>query len=623
MKDKALSFRVIVAVAGILFVFMLALTLNFFRAQDVSSRIPLLAVGLSGILFVVASSFAIGRSAKNYRYDFGGNQGDSKSYEAALAALGHAPLKALVVFFFLSLVYIAVLINQGARIGLQGGIGLPLFLLSLSWGMLAAAFVYVLSDKLTTTTLLKQDLVRYPYTLREPRQQTKNLVIPTFMSLLSLLFAFSVSFLAISRMKADEHGFDSKTFISICALSVFYFMVVISLVVIWNTNTATLYRSIIAQFEHLSSSEKDLSKRISIGSVDELGTIAGMMNSFCVGLATNMAGLKTAQNMLNDLGKNLRESVSETESSVTRISVSAERVQEKTQYQSASVEESSSAVTQIAKNIESLDRLISDQAASVTQASASIEEMVANITSMTLSFKQMAEQFSELLTSAVEGKTVQATAVEKINRIAERSKTLLEANKVIATIAAQTNLLAMNAAIEAAHAGEAGQGFSVVADEIRRLAETSSKQSGTIKSELAQVQKAIEEVVTSSQESEAAFSRVSEQIGSTDALVREVQMAMEEQREGSKQILDALRSMNDITSQVKLGSQEMSTGNNTVLEEISRLQETTLDIKESIEEMTKGTDGVAGCTKKVSAMAEGTSVTIRKMDDAIGCFKTS
>jgi methyl-accepting chemotaxis protein len=249
--------------------------------------------------------------------------------------------------------------------------------------------------------------------------------------------------------------------------------------------------------------------------------------------------------------------------------------------------------------------------------------MVANVTSMTLSFKQMAEQFGELLTSATEGKTVQTTAVEKINRIAERSKTLLEANKVIATIAAQTNLLAMNAAIEAAHAGEAGQGFSVVADEIRRLAETSSKQSGTIKSELAQVQKAIEEVVTSSQESEAAFSRVSEQIGSTDALVREVQMAMEEQREGSKQILDALRSMNDITSQVKLGSQEMSTGNNTVLEEISRLQETTLDIKESIEEMTKGTDGVAGCTKKVSAMAEGTSVTIRQMDDAIGCFKTS
>ena len=130
-------------------------------------------------------------------------------------------------------------------------------------------------------------------------------------------------------------------------------------------------------------------------------------------------------------------------------------------------------------------------------------------------------------------------------------------------MAAQTNLLAMNAAIEAAHAGEAGKGFSVVADEIRRLSETSSEQSRGIGMELESVEDGIAEVVASSHTSEESYGQVVAYIGETDNLVREMREAMLEQREGSVQVLEALRAMNEITQSVRGGSMEMSSGAST------------------------------------------------------------
>ncbi|OHE62517.1 MAG: hypothetical protein A2Z99_20695 [Treponema sp. GWB1_62_6] len=111
-------------------------------------------------------------------------------------------------------------------------------------------------------------------------------------------------------------------------------------------------------------------------------------------------------------------------------------------------------------------------------------------------------------------------------------------------------------------------------------------------------------------------------IGETDALVREVRQAMDEQKEGSSQVLEALRSMNEVTSQVRSGSREMSAGNDTLIREMELLQGATREIEENMEEMAAGTAGLAEGARKVSELAEGTRDTIRRMDEAIACFKT-
>jgi CheY-like chemotaxis protein len=184
---------------------------------------------------------------------------------------------------------------------------------------------------------------------------------------------------------------------------------------------------------------------------------------------------------------------------------------------------------------------------------------------------------------------------EKIQEIARDSEGLLEINVVMDNIASQTNLLSMNAAIEAAHAGEAGKGFAVVADEIRKLAESSSEQSKTTAAMLKKIKASIDSITASSNEVISRFEAIDTGVKTVSTHELSIRNAMEEQEVGGKQILDSIGRLKEISVTVKKGAGEM-------LESGDNLNKQTSDfIAISNESMNGMNDIVNGAMKEIKS----------------------
>jgi methyl-accepting chemotaxis protein len=617
--QKKTVFFIMVLISG---VGVLAVDFLIIAVFSSISAVQLLSqISIPGILFVLLYNLLFMTNSAPFSSDFFKDLSEER-YIKRLKKIGSVPIKSIISIVVLQLVFLgALFLFRSEQIGVESAIKSYLFTAALSLGMLVGTFMYILLDSLVCRSLIAGNLVAYPRNLREERLVLKLFVIPLAVTLVSILFALSILTLVIIRAGGNLASMGAGSWLFYMGIMAAFLIFVFILATVLRRGAKMPFDLVIAQLENLSSERKDLTKRISICSVDEIGTIAGMVNSFCKIMSGGMREIQQGQKDLFASGQELERSAAGMAASITQISNGVEEVRSRAEKQMQSVEESSAAVQEIAKNIESLDGAISKQASSVSRASSAVEEMVGNISSIGAVAERMMTQFNTVRTAAMEGTNIQQESRAKVQDIVEESKSLQDANKIIATIAAQTNLLAMNAAIEAAHAGEAGKGFSVVADEIRKLAENSSRESQKISAELKQISETINSIVRGAQASEEAFMEVSDRVNETEKLVVEVDNAIKEQREGAAQVLSALKDMNDITSEVETGSKEMNEGNATMLAEMNKLQADSKGISSHMDEMAKSIAHINTGAGTVSSLADTNQGAIEKISIIVDSFE--
>jgi methyl-accepting chemotaxis protein len=230
---------------------------------------------------------------------------------------------------------------------------------------------------------------------------------------------------------------------------------------------------------------------------------------------------------------------------------------------------------------------------------------------------------NELSSASELGRISIQEAAQDIQEIARDSQGLLEINKVMKDIASQTNLLSMNAAIEAAHAGNEGKGFAVVADEIRKLAESASGQSKTISAILKKIKSSIDNLSESTGNTLNRFEVIDTDVKTVSEQEEVIRSAMEEQNEGSKNILEAVGHLYEITRQVMDESEQMLNGSREVIQESRNLDQVTHEITGGINEMASGAQQINTAVNKVNEISVKNRENIDQLVREVSLFKVA
>ena len=377
----------------------------------------------------------------------------------------------------------------------------------------------------------------------------------------------------------------------------------------------------VSALKDIAQGEGDLTVRLPVKGNDEITDLSEYFNEMISKIGTSVQGITEHTKVMERIGETLSSDMTETASAVNEISSNIDGVKQQTLTQAASVTETAGTIEEIIRTIENLNGSIETQSESVSQSSAAVEEMVANIASITNSLEKSDNMVKALAAATSEGKATLLTSNTVTQKIADESGGLIEASSVIQNIASQTNLLAMNAAIEAAHAGEAGKGFAVVADEIRKLAEESSAQGKTITDTLKKLSDDIKGLSDSSKIVEEKFNAIFQLSENVRGMSAELTAAMREQENGSREVLAAIKNISSVTVEVKNGSEEMLVGGKGVADEMRKLDQLTAVIKDSMNEMAAGVQQINRAVQEVNDLARKNKDSIEGLTEEVGKFK--
>ena len=358
-----------------------------------------------------------------------------------------------------------------------------------------------------------------------------------------------------------------------------------------------------------------------IESRDEFGLLINDLNSFKDVTKGLLNDIDESVSVAANTADNVSSSMSETSSAIEEIMANINSVKARVENQAESVEKSDSTIKNMISKINELNESVGVQVSGISTSSSAVEEMVANIRSVTQILENNTATVQELGVESETGRKRINESAKLASVILEKSAGLVEASSVVQSIASQTNLLAMNAAIEAAHAGDAGKGFAVVAGEIRKLAEQSNEQGKKINTQLSELQEIIASVSNNTKSVQNQFEVIFELTNKVQQQEAVIKNAMDEQNAGSTQVLQSINEIQNSTEIVKENSGILLAGGKQIGEEMGHLANVTREINDSMNEMAAGSGQITKAVELCFGLTNDNQKNFNKLRDEVRKFK--
>ena len=430
------------------------------------------------------------------------------------------------------------------------------------------------------------------------------------------IIGYSKFLYSIEEIQRSQTNFFIKT----AAVLLFIFILfVLTIMIFTKLFIIRPVNKVIAALKTVS--EGDLRVTLPSTGNNEIGKLTDYFADTIAKISYMIKAVLMNSQKMKDVGDVLAQNISDRASAIHQITQNIESVKTQTVNQRASVTETSATIEQVISRLGELDSDIEVQASSIEESSAAVEQMVANIASVTNNLEKNNTLIKTVYEKTKSGKEGARLANDVVAQIASLSASLLETSEIIQNIASQTNLLAMNAAIEAAHAGESGKGFAVVADEIRKLSEQSNMQGKQIGEVMKKSTQIIEKLTVVGKEAEKSFIKVYELVNQISQQEELMVFAMKEQENGSNEVLHAIKNINTITGEVKTRSVEMLSGGIKVSEEMQKLDALTRNINNSMKEMSAAASEINESSKEVSEISKKNKDSIEHLSLEVNKFK--
>jgi methyl-accepting chemotaxis protein len=404
------------------------------------------------------------------------------------------------------------------------------------------------------------------------------------------------------------------------AVNILFFFCIILVLFYYNHVNKRIYQ-VGMMIKDISEHEGDLTKRLNIHAANEVGIIVHYFDTTLDRIKALVLIIKNQSVALSQIGAKLAAAMTEAARTVMEITARIKDVITQTAKQSAGISQTNRAMQEIIGYIERFNEHIETQGRDISRSSEAIERMLGNSALVTQRLIKNGENVANLAQASDAGRTGLQEVSGNIQEIAKASEGLLEITAVMESIAGQTNLLSMNAAIEAAHAGESGKGFAVVAEEIRKLAESSAEQSTMIGTVLKKIKALIDTIAVSTDAVINRFEAIDQKVQILAAEEDQVRIDMEEQGAGSQQILEYVKNLKDITETIKQDATDMRDGSRDIFNESKQLELITQEIMTGMQEISKGADQINRTVKEVTCIGDDNKQHIDVMASEINRFK--